>query len=196
VTKKSYWTKRYANDPEFRAKKLADSKARAARDPEKQAAYMKEYRRKNPGKWKLTPEMRARRNEARRKRYAEDPEFREAHKTQVKDWSRSNPQKKKHQRLLAAFGIELSDFEERMALQNGMCAICGHSDTSKPKFFPVVDHCHKTGLVRGILCANCNHGLGKFKDDVGRLFAAISYLTRNGSPGATTMLNRTTSKKR
>ena len=39
-----------------------------------------------------------------------------------------------------------------------------------------IDHCHKTGKVRGLLCKHCNHGLGKFKDDVNLLKIAIDYL--------------------
>lgn len=56
-------------------------------------------------------------------------------------------------------------------LASAECAICGKKDCSL-----VVDHCHKTSMVRGILCSECNLGLGKFKDDVLLLEFARIYL--------------------
>lgn len=156
------------------------------KSPEEKRAYLKAYYEKNKGKWKpRTQEQRDRYNAKRRHQYASDPAVREKAKAETKAWQEANPRKRKDQRLRSTFGIAIEDFEERLAIQNGQCAICGHTDRSDPKFFPVVDHCHKTGRVRGLLCVNCNHGLGKFKDDAGRLLSAVSYLHRNGSSGAT-----------
>ena len=58
---------------------------------------------------------------------------------------------------------------------SGVCHICGDPLTT-----PHVDHCHTTGLVRGILCNNCNTGIGMFRDNPELLRAAIDYLQRNG----------------
>jgi hypothetical protein len=59
--------------------------------------------------------------------------------------------------------------------QNNSCAICGvHVEESATRF--VIDHNHETNTVRGILCNNCNVGLGFFKDQPGRLGQAIKYL--------------------
>ena len=55
--------------------------------------------------------------------------------------------------------------------QNGKCAIC-----SKELWKPHVNHCHQTKKVRGLLCLECNTGLGKFKDDGALLQKAIGYL--------------------
>ncbi len=57
-------------------------------------------------------------------------------------------------------------------VQHGKCAIC-----NKTKKLLHVDHCHETGKVRGLLCYNCNNGLGRFKDNIEFLKTAINYLT-------------------
>jgi hypothetical protein len=60
--------------------------------------------------------------------------------------------------------------------QGGYCIIC----FDKPAEH--VDHDHKTGKVRGVLCFNCNGGLGQFGDNIGKLESAIEYLKANGVP--------------
>ena len=57
--------------------------------------------------------------------------------------------------------------------QKNMCAICGRKDESKVL---CVDHDHKTGTIRGLLCNGCNVGLGNLKDDIQILQSAIAYL--------------------
>ncbi len=78
------------------------------------------------------------------------------------------------------YGIGLKDVEAMLEAQGNLCAIC-HKEGFKMHqgvFMNLnVDHCHKTGAVRGLLCHNCNRGLGLFQDDVNVLFNAISYLT-------------------
>jgi hypothetical protein len=69
----------------------------------------------------------------------------------------------------------LAEYEYIQACQKDRCAICGrHSSELNKKL--CVDHCHKTGKVRGLLCINCNLGLGSFKDDIKFLNKAIEYL--------------------
>jgi hypothetical protein len=65
--------------------------------------------------------------------------------------------------------------------QNGVCAICRKPETythhmTKKIANMAVDHCHVTGKIRGLLCHKCNHGLGKFGDDVSLLRKALAYL--------------------
>jgi hypothetical protein len=169
-------------NPEYRKKRNEQS----AKDKEARKEYMRMYYLENPEKYKKrTPEKQAEHNAKRRERYALDAEHREKKKSESLEWSRKNPEKRKQQRLSSTFGIDMSDFKDMLALQKNSCAICGHSDMSDPKYFPVVDHCHETGKIRGLLCMNCNQALGKFKDDTNRLFAAITYLSKNGLYGAT-----------
>lgn len=76
------------------------------------------------------------------------------------------------------YGITILEYEKLLKNQKNKCAICS-SKKATPKanrnFF--VDHCHKTGKVRGLLCINCNKGLGHFKDNKNALKNAIKYLT-------------------
>jgi hypothetical protein len=69
--------------------------------------------------------------------------------------------------------------------QGGKCAICGkvpcgNSPTTRSLH---VDHDHATGRLRGLLCLNCNHGLGKFSDNPALLVAAVDYLLRHRKLG-------------
>jgi len=72
--------------------------------------------------------------------------------------------------LRRRYGIGQAEFDELLWRQFGVCAICGAADPQH------VDHDHRTGEVRGILCFNCNGGLGQFRDDQGYLASAIEYL--------------------
>jgi hypothetical protein len=98
--------------------------------------------------------------------------------------ARYHANKKEHQarhrreRLRARFGITVEQFDAMFAAQNGRCAICSTDDFGKVR--PHVDHCHITGIVRGLLCAPCNQGLGNFRDNQDRLRKAIAYLDRFG----------------
>jgi hypothetical protein len=66
--------------------------------------------------------------------------------------------------------------EQVDAMRAAGCAICGAPDSVGRWKKLHVDHDHKTGEVRGVLCDNCNHGLGHFKDSPELLSAARSYL--------------------
>lgn len=81
-------------------------------------------------------------------------------------------------RSLSRYGITLQDYERILKKQNGACAICGQAPRGKgASHYPLVmDHCHKSGQFRGLLCDKCNLGLGNFNDDLSRLKAAVSYL--------------------
>jgi hypothetical protein len=65
--------------------------------------------------------------------------------------------------------------EEYVAEHRGVCEICGETNPTDKRSL-AVDHDHATGAFRGLLCDNCNRGLGLFRDDPVRLQRAIWYL--------------------
>ena len=79
-------------------------------------------------------------------------------------------------------GVELEHFRETVPglveEQQGLCAICSRPFGDEPYY---VDHDHKTGLIRGLLCNGCNLGLGLFRDDIDALLAAAQYLKAHNS---------------
>lgn len=125
------------------------------------------YRLANPEKfreykWHSRPENIERRREARRQRDLANPE-------------RAFARKRKSY-LKKAFGISPEQYDEMLAEQGGVCAICGTSDPGRGGAYFHVDHCHTTSKIRGLLCNRCNAGLGYFKDDTSRLQSAVAYL--------------------
>lgn len=74
--------------------------------------------------------------------------------------------------LMTKYGVTLDEWDAMWSAQGGKCACCQTQLTSKP----ALDHCHQTGAVRGILCNNCNTGLGKLGDTVDGLVRAEAYL--------------------
>ncbi len=83
--------------------------------------------------------------------------------------------------LKKSYGITLEEYRGMFEAQDNRCAICnknGFKICKDTKTLLVVDHCHNTGLVRGLLCHNCNRGLGLFQDNINYLGAAIEYLER------------------
>tara|TARA_Y100000310_G_scaffold109018_1_gene107406 strand:- start:13609 stop:14241 length:633 start_codon:yes stop_codon:yes gene_type:complete len=77
------------------------------------------------------------------------------------------------------YGLTWEDYQKLHEQQNYLCAICKNPETRANKntvFKLVVDHCHDSGEVRGLLCSRCNTGLGHFKDNVSNLTSAIEYL--------------------
>ena len=76
--------------------------------------------------------------------------------------------------LVKKFGITSEEYDQMFEEQGNVCKICGAGKTTKHF---AVDHDHNTGKIRGILCGDCNLGLGKFKDDPELLRIALQYLS-------------------
>lgn len=79
-------------------------------------------------------------------------------------------------------GLTVDQYEAMVEAQRGLCAICGEQPTGKAHCGKLhVDHDHATGAIRDLLCADCNMGLGKFKDSSIRLTKAAWYLARHAA---------------
>lgn len=107
-----------------------------------------------------------------------------------KEYRKRNPEKRKalnrkyiesgrkrELRRLNVYGVTPEMFQDMLSSQSFECPICkrallGDKDTN-------IDHCHTTGKVRGLLCDDCNLGLGKFHDDVTALRNAAEYLSKH-----------------
>ena len=99
-----------------------------------------------------------------------------------KKWQKENPKKWKNNQLKNSHGISLKEYNNLLEKQNYVCWICQQPETCK-QFGNIqslsVDHDHRTGKIRGLLCHHCNRGLGCFKDDIKLLERSVKYLTKN-----------------
>jgi hypothetical protein len=119
---------------------------------------------------------------------------RDAVKAKVKRWQQDNaerhnaqqrsrrqdPARKRKERdghLRRKFGITIERFEEILATQGGVCAICGREPN--PNISLHVDHDHDTGAIRGLTCFRCNQALGAFGEDASLLRQAAVYLDQH-----------------
>ncbi|MBA3652914.1 MAG: endonuclease VII domain-containing protein [Actinobacteria bacterium] len=91
---------------------------------------------------------------------------------------RAKPEVKARERegyLLRKYGITQARYDELLAKQGGVCAICDRPPSDKISLH--VDHSHGDGAIRGLLCFRCNNALGDLGDDPATLKRAIAYLT-------------------
>lgn len=93
-------------------------------------------------------------------------------KSKKKYWTSDN---KRNYQYLKRYNITLETYNTLLAKQNNACAICLTSVNELSTQLHV-DHCHTTGKVRGLLCYNCNSGLGRFKDSKFNLSQALHYI--------------------
>jgi hypothetical protein len=78
-------------------------------------------------------------------------------------------------RLRTLYGISQEQYDEMVARQHGLCALCGHAPTKNAL---AVDHDHDTGAVRGLLCLQCNTALGKLGDNADAIRRVLDYMER------------------
>lgn len=92
-----------------------------------------------------------------------------------------NKELRDSQTLFRKYGITMEQYELMFDYQDGLCAICGQVETRRFKGSIsrfAVDHNHKTGEVRGLLCSKCNVCLGYAQDDPKLLLKMINYLKK------------------
>lgn len=89
-------------------------------------------------------------------------------------WGRTNREKLRDANFFKKYRLRVEQVEEMKKAQKYKCAIC------KSDRYPLnVDHDHRTGVVREMLCTPCNYGLGQLDDNISRLRSAIAYLQKH-----------------
>jgi hypothetical protein len=164
----------------------------------RQREHNRSWRERNPERAREADAAHARRQAADRERQARKrAEDREAYNAEARRRRAENPEhfreldrlrgirdrrKRADQKLRSAYGITLDDYEAMSERQGGVCAICGQPERAMHKNGAyrrlAVDHCHETGVVRGLLCSRCNPMIGYAQHDVAVLRQAIAYLDR------------------
>lgn len=93
-----------------------------------------------------------------------------------------SPRERKSEDLRYSYGITIEEYDKLYDKQQGKCSICSTSESkTKNSKFLFVDHDHRTGRIRSLLCHKCNSALGGFNDDIDLLVLAIFYLIENNS---------------
>lgn len=138
------------DNPEFKKYKLESSQARRQR-LKNDEVYMNKVK-ISKSKWYFN-------------KLATDPEFKK------NDLLKAH---KKH--LYKKYKLTKQEYDNLNLKQNFLCKICGLKNNGRRL---CVDHCHRTGKIRGLLCSKCNLGLGHFDDDIIKIEEAIKYLNEN-----------------
>lgn len=129
-----------------------------------------EYRRA----YKATPEGKRKAAESFRK-WRVSPAGKKRHREGARSWLRTEAgkrfqKKSNRKKKLAAYGLTPADYDLLVNKQDGKCAICQQAKRL------VVDHCHATGKIRGLLCHHCNTGIGLLGEQPERFDNAKRYL--------------------
>lgn len=113
------------------------------------------------------------------------PECKVCSAAKTKEYFEKNPECRHYHNLKARLkdkGLTIEEFNQMVEDQGGGCAVCGQPEKASYKSMGdrqsrlSVDHDHKTGLVRGLLCSNCNTALGLLGEDVERMKKLMEYV--------------------
>lgn len=95
-----------------------------------------------------------------------------------KEYYYKDKEKYKWRNIKSLYGLSKEDFFDFVEKQNNKCALCEKPFIDFSRTNLHIDHCHETNKVRGLLCMQCNVGLGMLGDTVEGLTRAIKYLTK------------------
>jgi hypothetical protein len=99
-------------------------------------------------------------------------------RTRAQEWYADNKDRARASARFKKYGLTQEQFDAMFAEQGRACGLCGAKEPGNRRTGWHVDHDHRTGKVRGILCHHCNTGLGKFKDDPDLLRRAACYVSQ------------------
>lgn len=111
---------------------------------------------------------------AKRRQSQAAPEVRARLAQRQREKRRQDPERFRDHDRKKLYGISRAEWERLLQEQGGRCAVCFREAPL------AVDHCHKTGKVRGLLCRSCNCAIGLFHEDTERMAQAVTYLRTRG----------------
>ncbi len=175
--RREYWKNRSDEAKARDQQRCQDyKKAWQQANKEKVAAAYKRYRERHREELKV---RRVEREQANKAEYlARVKAYRDRNKSKINERKRKRGRQNWLAESCRKFGITPSTLEALEKWQDGKCAICRTPFTFGK---PTVDHCHRTGRVRGLLCFHCNTGIGQLRDDPKLIRKAIRYLSGSGS---------------
>ncbi len=160
--------KRHASDITYREnnrEKILQAKREWYRKNKEQILEgMKQQRAENAEE--ISARRRARHRENLEENRAKHREYYQHRKEQIK-----------MNKVKSTYGLSVEEFAALLEQQGGVCAICGGVNRDGNRAL-AIDHDHETGEVRGLLCGDCNRGLGCFKDNPSLMMIAIGYLSK------------------
>lgn len=102
-------------------------------------------------------------------------------KKEKQEYRLKNIKRYQDRALVKAYGITLDQYNQMLNAQNSVCAVCLYKETSKRNTRLCVDHDHKTGKIRGLLCNRCNRSLGLLQDSPNVIKSLLEYILKHST---------------
>ena len=153
------------------------------KDKEKEKAYREKYRHDNAEKIRIKSKKYS--DEHREERLEKRRVYREKNREELKRQKAIKKPIYRENEVLKIYGLKKEEQRKMLLEQGGKCAICGKDNFRKGKIVNLcVDHDHKTGRIRELICSKCNSALAFARDDVEILEKASKYLLENNEISA------------